>query len=146
VGHESVDVFRAGREHFALAVEAMRDVHGRTDTDGEALRVSLEDGGTYVFLAVEGGNVIGALNGHAFQRPYRFAPEFLLYELDVREEFRGRGVGRRLVEAFVAAARAARAAEVWVLTNESNEAAVRAYERCGFRRVNNDDVTMRVAP
>jgi ribosomal protein S18 acetylase RimI-like enzyme len=47
-----------------------------------------------------------------------------------------------LVEKFIAEARVQGAFEVWVLTNQSNEAAMALYESCGLRRQNNDDVML----
>ena len=87
---------------------------------------------------------MGSLSAHAIERMHRRGDELLLYELDVRPECRGRGVGRALVAAFVEMARGSDAREVWVLTNASNAAAMRLYQSCGFRRVNTDDVMMQL--
>ncbi len=94
-------------------------------------------------LAIQADRVIGSLHGHALRHPHRPEPQFLLYEIDVRPEYRDRGVGRALVMAFNAEARAAGAFEQWVLTNESNPAAIAMYQACGFRRANSDDVMLR---
>ena len=110
--------------------------------DEEALVGFLSDASCYLFLAVEGGKVLGSLNGYRLRQPNRREPEFLLYEIDVRRECRRRGVGRALVDAFAAEAQAAGAFEVWLLSNEANEAAMALYRRCGFLRLNEDDVML----
>ena len=56
------------------------------------------------------------------------------------------GVGKALVRAFIAEAQVAGAYEVWVLTNESNSAAMAMYMGCGLGRENGDDVMMRLRP
>jgi len=55
---------------------------------------------------------------------------------------RGRGVGRRLLEAFMAAADAAGAGGVHLGVNETNERAVDFYGRLGFHLVERDDDTL----
>lgn len=138
-GAPSVLVVRATRDHAGLARQALTELHERP-VDESALREFLDDGRRYLLLAVENGRALGSLYGYALRQPYRAEPQFLLYALDVREGSRRRGIGRALVERFSAEAREAGACEVWVLTDASNEAAMRLYERCGMIRPNRDDV------
>jgi GNAT superfamily N-acetyltransferase len=86
--------------------------------------------------------VVGSLNGYALRPPQRREPQFLLYEVDVRRGHRKRGIGRALVERFMAEARTAGAFEVWVLSNVSNKAAMAMYTGCGLRREHRDDVML----
>jgi GNAT superfamily N-acetyltransferase len=138
-GAPSVSVIRATGEHADLAREALTELHERP-VDESALREFLGDGRRHLLLAVEDGRAVGSLYGYALRQPYRVEPQFLLYALDVREGFRRRGIGRALVERFGAEARAVGACEVWVLTDASNGAAMRLYERCGMIRPHRDDV------
>lgn len=133
-------IVRARTAHRDLAREAVAELHGHAPVDEAALEEFLRDGRRYLLLAVEEGCLVGSLNGHALHHPHRAEPQFLLYGIDVREECRRRGIGRALVERFAAEARAAGAWEVWVLTGESNRAAMALYRRCGMRRENPDDV------
>lgn len=52
--------------------------------------------------------------------------------MGIAAPFRGRGVGRQLVEATVAAARQAGLSRVELEVFSSNTHAIRLYERCGF--------------
>jgi ribosomal protein S18 acetylase RimI-like enzyme len=57
-----------------------------------------------------------------------------LASLAVREDMRGRGIGRKLVEAAVEAVRSSSYAGKYMLlgVEDNNTAAVRLYENCGF--------------
>jgi ribosomal protein S18 acetylase RimI-like enzyme len=57
--------------------------------------------------------------------------EMFLYELAVDEPWRGRGIGRALVEALAEIARAAGCYGMWVVTDRTNEAARATYESTG---------------
>jgi GNAT superfamily N-acetyltransferase len=138
---------RAGGEHRLLARAALLEVNGRS-VDEAALESFLSDERRYLLLALEGDRPghteidrpIGTLTGYALQRPHRPEPQFLLYDIDVREAWRRRGVGSALVERFIEEARNAGAFEVWVLTDGANAAAMRLYERSGMVRARPDQV------
>ncbi len=139
---KSFAIVRAKKSDVKLAREAMLEVHLRKTFDQRAMEKFLSDPTNYLFLALEGGRVAGSLIGYSLIHPPRPEPQFLLYEIDVRPEFRKRGFGKALVEAFIAAARTAGAFEVWVITNQSNAAGMALYASCGLRRENTDDVMM----
>jgi aminoglycoside 3-N-acetyltransferase I len=137
-------VFRASLDDVDFARTAVADVHVRGPVDDFALNSFLNSAECFLLLAVEDGCVLGSLNGYSLQQPDRPRPQFLLYELDVREEHRRRGIGTALVNAFTDEARAAGAFEVWVVSNESRSAALELYRKCGYRRENDDEVIMSV--
>jgi ribosomal protein S18 acetylase RimI-like enzyme len=137
-----VIVLRAGEAHLDLARQAIAEVHGRTAGEDAAILEFLSDKERYLLLALEGERVAGSLTGYALRQPHRREPQFLLYEIDVRPERRRCGIGRALVRSFIDAARDAGAFEIWVLTNDSNEAARRLYASGGFRRQNQDDLML----
>ena len=87
---------------------------------------------------------MGSLNGFRLLTPNGTRPQFLLYEIDVKETWRRRGVGAALVDAFVSEARSAGASEVWVVTNDANHAAMAMYRRRGFVRRHPDDVMLSI--
>ena len=126
------EIVRAGPDDFDLACEAVLEVHGRAPLDVMSLAEFLGDPARYLLLAIEDGHVAGSLNGYALAPPHTPKPQFLLYEIDVRPVCRRRGIGKALVERFIVEARAAGASEVWVLTGDSNSAAMALYETCGM--------------
>lgn len=85
------------------------------EADGEVLG--------YCYGAIEGTDYM-ALRG----------PAGVLYDLVVDPAHRGRGVGRRLLEAAVAELKARGAPRVVLSTAEQNQAAQRLFARAGFRR------------
>jgi ribosomal protein S18 acetylase RimI-like enzyme len=139
---KAVQIVRASVDQLELARQAVTQVHARTPCDALALKKLLDDPMCYLLLAMDENRVVGSLNGHALRHPHRADPAFLLYEIDVRPEFRNRGIGKALVNAFTEEARRAGASEIWVLTSAANEPAMAMYEACGYRRRNLDDVML----
>lgn len=78
----------------------------------------------------EDGELLGWAYGHELVHPDGEST-MLLYSLDVVPGARGRGIGRSLVSAFVAEARASGCSEVWVLTDEANSAGMATYRSAG---------------
>jgi ribosomal protein S18 acetylase RimI-like enzyme len=138
-------VFRAGTADVARAREAFEALHDRPPQNDEALAAFLADPSCYLLLALEGDRVVGSMNGYALRKAHRNEPQFLLYQIDVREEFQRRGIGRALLDRFIDEARAASAYEVWVVTERPNEAAMALYRGCGMRPETEDSIVWSVA-
>jgi len=85
------------------------------ERDGEVLG--------YTYAGVEGFDYM-SLRG----------PAGVLYDIVVDRAHRGRGVGRTLLDATLAALEARGAPRVVLSTAERNEAAQRLFARAGFRR------------
>lgn len=75
----------------------------------------------------------GEIIGHAILS--LGAGEAHVLNLCVREQFRCRGVGRRLLEHLLERGRAAGMAEAFLEVRPSNTAAIRLYQSMGFRQV-----------
>ena len=89
----------------------------------------LEPGGR-IFFALRDGQAVGCcalLAAHP--------GEFEVAKMAVTESCRGQGVGRRLLEAVIAEARAAGAARLSLETNSKLTPAIRLYESVGFRHL-----------
>ncbi|MGH9125010.1 MAG: GNAT family N-acetyltransferase [Acidimicrobiales bacterium] len=82
------------------------------------------------FVAVLDADLVGWCWGYHLLRP---DAGLILYihDLEVDEEHRGLGVGRSLVEAFIAAGRARGAEKMFLFTADSNEGARHLYESLG---------------
>jgi GNAT superfamily N-acetyltransferase len=135
---------RAGAADLALAREVLVEIDGRTVSGDTPMLELLSDPLWYLLLAEADGHAVGGLWGCALRRAHRPEPEFMLYEMAVREAYWNQGIGRGLVKAFMAEARKAGAHEVWVLTNQSNARAMAMYARAGMTRPNPDDVMLSV--
>jgi GNAT superfamily N-acetyltransferase len=87
-------------------------------------------------VAEEGGVLLGLVHYLYHRSTTSIAPSCYLQDLFTRDEARGRGVGRALIEAVYAAAQAAGSPRVYWQTHESNAAAMRLYdqvaEKSGF--------------
>ena len=108
------------------------NVDGRTITDDKSVESFLSDPACYILLATVEDRVVGSLNGYAMRKAHRAEPQFLLYEVGVLPEWRNRGAGTALVKAFVEEAKSSGAFEVWVLTDRTNNSALKMYQRCGL--------------
>ena len=140
-------LLRATSADFDLARRAVGEInlptsHHPGPLDDDALTVFLADPRLYLLLAVREGKPVGSLYGYALQSPHRREAQFLLYGIDVRPECSGQGIGTALVAGFIEEARRAGACEVWVLTAETNAAAMRMYTRCGMKRAGAADVML----
>jgi GNAT superfamily N-acetyltransferase len=87
-------------------------------------------------VAVRGDQVLGLVHYIFHRTTIAIAPTCYLQDLFTLETARGKGVGRALIEAVYRIAREAGANRVYWLTHETNETAMRLYdkvaERSGF--------------
>jgi ribosomal protein S18 acetylase RimI-like enzyme len=102
--------------------------------DAGTTRAFLADDGHHLLIAVDDGSPAGFVTGVELLHPDKPGPEMFLYELGVDEAFRGRGIGRALVEALTAIAWERGCYGMWVLTDEDNAAAMATYRAAGGRR------------
>jgi ribosomal protein S18 acetylase RimI-like enzyme len=89
-----------------------------------------------VLVAAEDGTVIGYTYAGVEGRDWMSlrGPAGVLYDIVVDPAHRGRGVGRALLEATVAALRSRGSPQVVLSTADRNAAAHRLFESAGFRR------------
>jgi ribosomal protein S18 acetylase RimI-like enzyme len=100
------------------------------------LTTQLTDPDVVVLVAEHDGHVIGyaygAIEGYDYMSLR--GPAAVLHDLLVDPAYRGRGVGRALLNAAVEALTARQAPRVVLSTAERNAGAQRFFERMGFRR------------
>jgi len=90
----------------------------------------------YAFVAEGGGTLLGLVHFLYHRSTIQLAPTCYLQDLFTIEAARGRGVGRPLISAVYAHAKAAGSPRVYWHTHETNTVAMRLYdqvaERSGF--------------
>jgi ribosomal protein S18 acetylase RimI-like enzyme len=95
----------------------------------------------HLLLAIEEDSVVGFVSGVEMTHPDK-GTEMFLYELAVDAPVRNRGVGRSLVTALADLARERGCYGMWVLTDDGNPAALRAYTAAGGVRERPDSVLL----
>ena len=96
-----------------------------------AARKLLRDSRHLMAVAIDEGFVVGFVSAVLYVHPDKPAPELWINEVGVASSHQGRGIGRRLMEAALEEARGAGCTEAWVLTDLSNQAAMRLYQSAG---------------
>lgn len=90
-----------------------------------------------LFVAMDQDKPIGWIVGYVIER-FK-GKELFIYEVDVSERFRRRGIGRALVHKMLEFGESESMKEAFVLTTQSNSAAMALYRICGMKRANSDD-------
>lgn len=85
-----------------------------------------------LFVLRAGGRVAGMANALITVSTAEGAPVLLLEDVIVSADYRGRGLGRRLIEHVLAWAREEGMARVTLLTDADNDRAQATYGRLGF--------------
>jgi len=119
-------------EH-AIAFVHMMD---RPKPDAGAMGAWLADDHNVMVGAWVGDEPAGMAYGYHLARPDGGADMLLLYSIDTAEAHRSQGIATRLMEEMKTIARG----RMWLLTNESNQAAMALYEKAGGHRKWRDDV------
>ena len=93
----------------------------------------------HMLIGYDGGRPVGFVTGVEMTHPDK-GTEMFLYELAVAESSRNRGVGRALAAALADVGRERGCYGMWVLTDDGNPAALRAYAAAGGVREQPDSV------
>jgi ribosomal protein S18 acetylase RimI-like enzyme len=96
----------------------------------DAVRRFLADPAHHLFIATEEGRPVGFVSGVELTHPDK-GTEMFLYELAVGEGHRRRGIATALVTALRELARERGCYDMWVLTDDDNEAALGTYRKTG---------------
>jgi ribosomal protein S18 acetylase RimI-like enzyme len=91
----------------------------------------LDDPQAVLLAALEDGSPVGFVLAYELQRRHGHAVTLCIYEIEVHEAHRRRGIGTRLLRELEALARERGVAEAFVLTEADNTAAMRLYESAG---------------
>lgn len=125
----SVSVTRlfTGSESAALAAAHVLRSSTWNLADAEAF---LADTKNFLIVAESDGIPVGYCLAYEMTRLDGSRPMMCLYDLQVSEGFRRRGIGRTLVESLRAHCQANGFLKMWVLTDADNKAARALYEAC----------------
>ena len=96
----------------------------------------LDKGGAILIAEYEGEPVgtVGLVPGH-------HEGMLELIKMSARSDIQGKGIGRALMDAAIERAREMGAAQIWLETNTSLEAALALYRKSGFRELTGDELT-----
>jgi ribosomal protein S18 acetylase RimI-like enzyme len=125
------------QEHYEF--DQRRFIAARPDTSehyGAFLGSQISEPDAVLLVAEQDGEVIGYV--YAVIEGYDYmalrGPAAVLHDLIAAPGHRGRGVGRAMLTAMIAALTARRAPRLVLSTAERNESAQRFFDRAGFRR------------
>jgi [ribosomal protein S18]-alanine N-acetyltransferase len=133
-----VEIWHAtsGAEERVKAAEGLFD----DPVDLEATRRFLADEANHLLIAYVDGELAGYVSGTELTHPDHAEPELFLNELAVGEAFRRRGIGQALVARLWELAQSRGCRGMWVLTDDANPAALKAYAAAGGTRLPDDEV------
>ncbi len=126
-----------GDEDVVLSLATYRAL-----TDDEA-RQFLADDRTLMLVARDGDACVGFVLGYVLRRRHGDALQLFVYELDVAESHRRRGIGTALMRELGRLARGHGVRRGFVLTSASNEPAMALYRSLGGERNDEEDVVWR---
>ncbi len=131
-----MDVVRLGTGDRELARQGFALLNEVFETDGEELSEGyldrlLSDPRFHAWLAVDAGEVMGALTAHELPMTRTETAEIFIYDLAVRPDRQRGGVGRALVEHLVAAADPTSVSSVFVPADDEDVHALDFYRAVG---------------
>lgn len=143
---EHADDYRAlmlhAYEHAADAFTSTPQERAGAPREWWVGRIAAVDGSGAAFGAFDGDRLVGTVAMEYATKP-KTRHKGLLIGMFVRDEFRGHGAGRALVQAALAHARARPGTLTVNLTvTEGNAAALELYRRCGFRVIGTEPLAI----
>ncbi|HKO05287.1 MAG TPA: GNAT family N-acetyltransferase [Candidatus Acidoferrales bacterium] len=132
-------VKRLDTDDLAMLVSTVRSFKGREISAGHA-QDFLADPRHFVIVAETGGEPVGFLLAYRLERMDRPSAKMFIYEIEVAEAHRRKGMGTSLIGAIREIVRREGLMNAFVLTNHSNEGAVAFYKSTGGRIENGDDL------
>lgn len=102
--------------------------------NADSIREFLTDPRHHLAVAIDNGAVVGFASAVHYVHPDK-PPELWINEVGVAPSYRGRGLGSAVLRAVFEVGRANGCKEAWVLTEQSNQAAIALYISVGGRKM-----------
>jgi ribosomal protein S18 acetylase RimI-like enzyme len=102
--------------------------------DAPAVRAFLTDPRHHLLIAFVDGESVGFVSAIELLHPDKHRPEMFIYELAVDDRYRRRGVATAMLARLKERCVERGCREMFVLTDEANEAAMRTYRAAGGGR------------
>lgn len=111
----------------------------RSNPDGarEFLQARIQNDESVIFLNVEGDQPVGFVQLYPSFSSVSMMRSWVLNDLYVKEQFRGRGAGENLINRAIQFAMETGSKGIMLETGEANLNAQRLYEKIGFERESN---------
>ena len=136
-----IQVWRLGVGDERLAAQMVRALKAER-VNYNYLRGFLKKENNVLLVALEGTTPVGFTLAYELDRVDSQDVMLLLYEISVDENHRRQGAATAMITALKNICRERSIVKMWVLTNESNRAAMRTYESTGGELVEQDDLAM----
>ncbi|MEH7306333.1 GNAT family N-acetyltransferase [Neobacillus drentensis] len=110
-----------------------------SDREGarEFLKARLVNDESVVFLTVDGSAPVGFVQLYPSFSSVSMKRSWVLNDLYVKKQFRGKGAGEKLIQRAIEFARERGAKGIMLETGKENQNAQRLYEKIGFERESN---------
>lgn len=82
----------------------------------------------YIFVAIEGDQVVGGLTAYEIPMFYRMENEMFLFEIGVSKSYRQKGIATALINALKETCREKDIKVIFLGTSQDNEAALQLYK------------------
>lgn len=130
IGEQHIEGFRRTVDVVARERHYLAGVEGFSPDATREFVAGILNGGGVSFVALQERNVVGWCD--VVRRPFEGFQHTGTLGMGLLSEYRGQGIGQRLLESAVAAAAAHGLARIELEVYASNTVAIKLYERFGF--------------
>jgi ribosomal protein S18 acetylase RimI-like enzyme len=109
----------------------------------EYMQKFLSNESNYLLVAFEKKKPVGFILGYRLERVDTLRPMMFVYEIEVLEPYRKKGIAKALVNEFLEICKEHHYLKMFVITNESNISAMALYQSTGGKRKSKDDAVFR---
>lgn len=117
-------------------VEEFRSYSSKLDS----VRQMLEKDMNYMIACIDNEKIIGFVLGYELQRYDGKNNMMYIHEVEILEEYRGKGIGKRIMNKLIDICQSKNMSKAFVITNKSNKRAVHLYESTGGKALDDDSI------